>query len=183
MRPRHLRTLALAVAVAGFTACEAPTDGGTTADVPVAFLQERVQEALDDVERARDALPEEAPEMASTLEASHLRLRRLNEYYLPLLAARHQTTLALDAADSGEGAAGAALDSAESVLLAIVRGHGRHLEGEMREPLGRLEDARTALAARDTAEARRILGSLVRRLESLFFRGELVLEGSDLDPR
>lgn len=177
MFDRQLRTVALALTAAAGVSCDAPADG-TTADVPVSFLQERVQQALDEVERARAALPGDVPEAASRLEGSRLRLRRLNEYYLPLLAARRQVTIALDALDAG---AGAAVDSAEAVLLGIVRGHGRHLEKEMREPLARLEEVRVALAAGDVEEGRQLLRSLSRQLASMFYRGDLVLEGSELD--
>lgn len=49
--------------------------------------------------------------------------------------------------------------------------------------LARLEDVRTALAADDVEEARRVLRNLRHHLESIFFRGDLVLEGSQLDTR
>lgn len=185
MIDRRLRTVVLALILAPVTACEAPADD-TGADVPVAFLQERVREVLDDVERARSALPDDVPEASTRLEDSHLKLRRLDEYYLPLLAARAQVATALgavDAGDAGDGSAGAAVDSAEAALLGIMRGHGRHLEKEMREPLARLEEVRAALSADDVEEARRLLRSLRHHLESIFFRGDLVLEGSELDPQ
>ncbi len=182
MFDRRLRTFVLALVLTAVTACAAPADD-TAADVPVTFLQERVREVLDDVERARSALPEDVPEASSGLEASHLKLRRLDEYYLPLLAAREQVATALGAMDAGDGSAGAAVDSAEAALLGIVRGHGRHLEKEMREPLARLEEVRAAQSADDVEEARRLLRSLRHHLESIFFRGDLVLEGSELDPR
>lgn len=180
MLNRRLHSVVLALTVAAATACEAPADD-SGADVPVSFLQERVREVLGDVERARSALPEEASEASSGLEASHLKLRRLDEYYLPLLAARERVAAALVAVDAGDGSAGAAVDSAEAALLGIVRGHGRHLEKEMREPLARLEEVRTALSADDVERARRLLRGLRRHLESIFFRGDLVLEDSELD--
>lgn len=179
---RHI-AIAVALTMTAVTSCEAPGPSGTS-DMPVSsFLQERVREVLDDVERARATLPEDAPEAASALENSHQKLRRLSEYYLPLLAARQQVSTALAAVNAGNGSAGSVVDSAEAALLGIVRGHGQHLEGEMRGPLARIEDVRTALAAEDLEEASRLLEGLGHRLESLFFRGELVLRGSQLDPQ
>lgn len=181
MLRRRFGPLALALILGAPLSCEAPA-GDATADVPVSFLQERLREALDDIERARATLSEDLAGASARLDDSRLKLRRLDEYYLPLLAARQQVGAALRAVDSENGPAGAAVDSAEAVLLDIVRGHGRHLEGEMREPLERLADARTALAAGDAAEARRVLRKLRAQLESIFFRGDLVLHGSELDP-
>lgn len=157
-----------------------PEDGG---GIPVSFLQDRIREVLLDLERAEAALPESAGEASAGLDDARLDLRRLDEYYLPLLAARRQVGRAARSADSDAGAARAAVDSAASALTGIVRAHGRHLEGEMRGPLQRLQDARTALEAGNASEARRILERLHEHLRSIFFRGDLVLEGSELDPR
>lgn len=181
VHPR-LHAAVVMLTVGALISCEAPA-GGTTPDVPVDFLQDRVQEVLDDIERARTTLTKEDTEASSRLQEATLELRRLNEYYLPLLAAREQVSVALGAVDARDNSASAAVDSAEAVLLGIVRGHGRHLEMEMRGPLERLEDVRAALAADDGAEAREVLVSIGHQLESIFFRGEIVLEGSDLDSR
>lgn len=172
--------LTIGLAMLPLVSCDT-TSRDTAADVPVSLLRERVRTALADVDRARAVLESDPDEAASRLTDARLTLRRLDEYYLPLLEAREQVSTALDALDSEQGAVASAVDSAEAALLGIVRGHGRHLEGEMRQPLQRLEDVRTALTASDTAEARRVLRKLGLQLESIFFRGELVLEGSELD--
>lgn len=162
--------------------CRAPVteDGG---GVPVSFLQDRVRNVLVDLEQVEAALPVSDDEASARLQDARLGLRRLDEYYLPLLAARQQVGRGARSADSDAGAARAAVDSAASALTGIVRTHGRHLEGEMRGPLERLQDARTALEAGNASEARRILERLHEHLRSIFFRGDLVLEGSELDPR
>lgn len=165
------------LAVAG---CQLP-DRDPSSDLPVSFLQERISAALADVEAARSAVPDDTAEASARLEASRLTLRRLDEYYLPLLAARRQVERARASLGADEAATRSAVDSAEAVLLEIVGTHGRHLEREMRGSLERLEDVRTALAADEVAEARRILERLSHHLESIFFRGELVLQGSELD--
>lgn len=156
-----------------------PEDGG---DIPVSFLQDRLREVVADLEQARGGLPESAAEASGRLEDARLELRRLDEYYLPLLAARQQVGRAARSVTSDEGTARSAVDSAETVLRGIVRAHGRHLEREMRGPLERLQDSRTALEAGDVGEARRILDSLHHQLRLMFFRGDLVLQGSELDP-
>lgn len=179
---RRLHAAVVMLTVGALVSCEAPA-GRTTPDVPVDFLQDRVQGVLDDIERVRTTLTEGDTEASSRMQEATLELRRLNEYYLPLLAARGQVSVALGGVDARDNSASAAVDSAEAVLLKIVQGHGRHLEMEMRGPLERLEDVRAALAADDVEEAREVLVNLGNQLESIFYRGEIVLEGSDLDPR
>lgn len=162
-------------------ACQPPDSEGPS-ELPVAFLQDRVGEIVTDLDRSRALLEEDPARAVSSLESARLRVRQLSEYYLPLLAARRELERALGTVEEGERATRGAVDSVETVLMDIVRGHGRHLETEMREPLGRIEDVRTALAAGDVAEARRTLRRLRDHLESIFFRGELLLRGSELDP-
>lgn len=181
LRPSY-RWIALLLAVVASSSCEAPADR-STGGVRVSFLQERVGEIVRDVERARETLREDVTAASSALEDSHWKLRRLDEYYLPLLSARQHVTSALGALDGPNGRAATAVDSAEAALLEIVRGHGRHLEKELGRPLAVLERARTALTADDVDEARRILRGLDAHLESIFYRGNLVLEGSELDPQ
>lgn len=182
--PHHAyRWITLLLAGTAFASCDAPAER-STGNVRVSFLRERVEEIVRDVERARQALGEDVTATSSALEDSHRKLRRLNEYYLPLLTARQHVMGALDALEAGDGRADradSAVDSAEAALLEIVRGHGRHLEKEMGGPLAGLERARTALAADDAEEARRILRGLDAHLESIFYRGNLVLQDSELD--
>lgn len=178
---KRLAPAGTALVLAGLVGCQQPSTGDPGSAVPVSFLQERVGRALDDLEGARAALPDDTDEVSERLADARLQLRRLDEYYLPLLAAREQVARARSSVASRSGDAGSAVDSAEAVLLGIVRGHGRHLQGEMREPLERLEDVRTALAAGNTGEARELLRRLGSHLESIFFRGEIVLRESELD--
>lgn len=180
MGHRRIAVWALLAALAAF-ACR-PTDRPGSSELPVAFLQDRVDEVVRDLDRGRDLLEEDPARAASSLASARLRARQLSEYYLPLLAARAQVERALAALAQEISTTRAAVDSAEARLMEIVGRHGRHLETEMREPLGWIEDVRTALAADDPAEARRTLRRLRDHLESIFFRGELVLEGSELDP-
>jgi hypothetical protein len=179
LRREHLPALLclFGLAMAG---CQ-PTGGDRVGDLPVPFLQERVEEALADVEAARAAVPDDTAEASARLEASRLKLRLLDEYYLPLLAARQQVEKAAESLGADDTAVRSAVDSTEAILMEMVRTHGRHLEEEMRGSLARLEDVRTALAADDVAEARQILERLGHHLESIFFRGELVLQGSELE--
>lgn len=160
--------------------CQLP-DRDRGSDLPVSFLQERIQAALADVESARAAVSADPAEASERLEASRLTLRRLDEYHLPLLVARQQVERARASLGGDEATARSAVDSAEAVLMEIVRTHGRHLEDELRGSLERLEDVRMALAADEVEEARQILEKLGHHLESIFYRGDLVLEGSELD--
>lgn len=179
-RPRFRGVLLVPVVLAAVS-CEPSVPEGST-EFPASALKERVREALDDVRRARSALPSDREEVDRRLSAAELELRSLDEFYLPLLAARYRVSAALASLGEGDGSPTPAVDSAESLLMGIVRGHGRHLEREMRGPLERLADVRAALSAGDTAEARRVLTELRDHLASAFFRGGLVLEGSELDP-
>lgn len=179
-----LKRLALAgtaLVLVTVLACQQPPTRDPGSTVPVAFLQQRVGRALEDLDGARASLYLDSTEVSERLAGAHLQLLRLDEYYLPLLAAREQVARARSTVASRSDDARSAVDSAEAVLLGIVRGHGRHLQGEMREPLERLEDVRTALAAGNTEEARELLRRLESHLESIFFRGELVLQESELD--
>ena len=180
-----LRRIALAgllcLVTLPLVACDRAARDGPD-EITVGHLQEKVREALGDVRRARSDLPEATDEAAASLAAAELRLRRLDEYYLPLVAARQQVAAALASAEDRPGAARSAVDSAEAVLMGIVRGHGPHLETEMREPLEWTADARAALEAGDAEEARAVLRRLEEHLSSIFFRGNLVLEDSELDP-
>lgn len=110
-----------------------------------------------------------------------VRLQQLAGYYLPVLAAREQAGRAARVAASDPQAARAAMDSTETLLRGIGRAHGRHFEAEFRESLEWIADARTALDDDGREEARRVLGRLEQQLESIFFRGGIVLEGSELD--
>lgn len=181
MLRRAAQVSLLALVLATATSCDMAGDRAPSSEIPVAALQERVRQSLADLDRARAALPSDPEAAASHLERSSLELRRLDEYYLPLLAAREQVVAAVDALGRDAAGAGAAVDSAEALLLGIIRGHGRHLEREMRGPLERLEDARAALAAGDVEEARRVLADLRDHLSSIFHRGGLVLQGSELE--
>ena len=178
---RGLRCILAAVMLVVAVSCESSSPDASI-EFPASALQEKVRETLDDVRQARSAMPSDREEADRRLAAAELELRSLDEFYLPLLAARYRVSAALASLGEGGGSPTSAVDSAESLLTGIVRGHGRHLEREMREPLERLSDVRTALSASDTAEARRVLADLRDHLASAFFRGGLALEGSELDP-
>lgn len=178
---RRWLVLGLATATLLLSSCDRPgSDGGGW--IPVSRLQRQLAGALDRVDRARSALPNDTASAAAELDAVARELRRLREYYLPVIEARHQVHEAELAATRAPQSAEAAVDSAESVLLEIARTHGRHLERELRGPLERLGNARVALTAGEREEARRVLRNLGSHLESIFFRGGIVLEGSELDP-
>lgn len=181
MMGRKVGTLLAGCALAALVGCQEPVADVAGEPVPVSFLQERLRRAIGHLDAARATRPGDSAGASARLADARLLLRRLDEYYLPLLAARDQVARALESADSGESAALPAVDSAEAVLLGIVRGHGPHLQDEMREPLERVEDIRTALAAGNAEETRQLLLRLHHHIESIFFRGELVLQESELD--
>lgn len=157
--------------------------------VPYTFLANRVEEALQDLEDARstmggDAAPDAAERLENAsvrLENASLRLRRVLDYYIPLLEARFQVARALELVAASAESSRAAIDSAGAIFEGISTARGERLAREMREPLARLDEARTALGQGRIDEARRVLGRLGEQLELLYFRGELVLEGSELD--
>lgn len=170
----------LCLIVLSVAGCQ-PSDRDRGSDLPVSFLQERIEAALTDVEAARAAVPADPAEASDRLAASRLKLRQLDEYYLPLLAARQRVERALESLGTEDTATRSSVDSAEALLMGIVRAHGRHLEGELRGSLEQLESVRTALAADDVEYARQVLEELSAHLESIFYRGDLVLHGSELE--
>lgn len=178
---RTRRALAVTTGLLLLLSCRAP-DGGRPSGLPAGFLGERMGEILQDVEEARATLDADPAASSDRLEDAALGLRRLREYYLPLLAAHDQLARARDVAAASPGRASSHLDSAEVLLGGIGRAHGPHLQNEMQEPVARIEAARSALGAGDVEEARETLARLVHHLESIFYRGDLVLEGSELDP-
>lgn len=153
------------------------------AEVPVSFLGGRAEATLASVEAARSAHREgDTARVTSELADASKELRRLVGYFLPLLEARDRVAGAAGAvASSDVETAVAALDAAEAILLDVVRSHGPPLERKLRGPLERIEDARVAIEAGELGDARGVLDRLTQQLESLFYRGELVLEGSDPD--
>lgn len=154
----------------------------SSADLPYSLLGDRVGVALGHVEDARTELDAaRAPEAAERLADASASLRQVLDYYLPLIEARARVRRAAELAVTTPTASRAAIDTAHAVLDAVATGHGEHLALEMREPLARLEDARTALESERGEDARRILDRLGQQLEVLYFRGGLVLEGSELD--
>lgn len=187
--PLRRQSIALAFPLAAvLSGCESepPT---TPPQVPYAFLASRVEASLEEVEAARSAMggegarevTPEAPEVAERLARASAGLRRVLDYFIPVLEARFQVGRALELAVASPGASRTAIDSAGTIVGKISAGYGERLAREMREPLARLDEARTALEAGRTDEARRVLGRLGEQLELLYFRGELVLEGSELD--
>lgn len=177
---RRISMIALPFTFA-LVACEPDLAGGA-GEPPYSFLEGRVEEALGHVEDARAALgSDRAPDAIAPLEDASVGLRKLLGYYLPLLDARLQVGRALDLSTTSRGAGRAAIDSARTTLEGIATSHGEHLTREMQEPLARLEEAWTTLESGQPEEARGILRRLFRQLEVLYFRGELVLEGSELD--
>lgn len=159
-----------------------PADRGDPGTQPYGFLSARLEEAFRKIEEARRDPGAVDPDLAQRLQDASRSVRRVLEYYLPVLDARLQTDRARYLAVTDAAAARNAIDSARTILLVVAETHGRHLQEEMREPLERLESARTMLGSGETDDARELLGELSHRLELLFFRGEIVLSGSVLDP-
>lgn len=161
------------------TSCE-PADRREPGDLPYSFLSGKLGELGDDVDAARAELGADRSKALAHLDALSGRLRRLDEYYLPMLEARHQIARAAYHAASSPASARSALDSAAAVLNEIAGAHGPHLQAEMREPLELIGHARTALESGRVEDAQGSLDRLDRHLEAMFFRGDLVLEGSEL---
>lgn len=162
-------------------ACE-PDFATGAGEPPYSFLESRVEEALGHVEDARAALASDrAPDAIAPLEDASVGLRKLLGYYLPLLQTRLQVGRALELSTTSRSAGRAAMEAARTTLEGIATSHGEHLAREMQEPLARLEEAWTMLESGQPEEARGVLRRLFQQLEVLYFRGELVLEGSELD--
>jgi len=162
-------------------ACQ-PAPATDAGEPPYSFLESRVEAALRHVEDARVALgSDRAAEATSPLEAASVGLRKVQGYYLPLLEARFHVGRAMELSTTSPDDGRAAIESARMTLDGVATSHGEHLAREMQEPLAKLDEARTRLESGEGEEARGILRRLYEQLEVLFFRGELVLEGSELD--
>jgi len=176
------RMIPHAAAIVAFAGCGGAEPTARPPEVPYAFLSARVEEALRDVEEARSTLvADSAPDAAGRLDRVAVTLGQVIDYYLPLLEARGQVSRARTLVAASPATSRAAIDSAATFITAISTGHAERVAAEMREPLARLDEARTALDARRIEEARRVLDRLDQQLELLYFRGEIVLEGSEVD--
>lgn len=183
MRARRKRSplgIALILAVLG---CRSDFDPATgPGEMGYGFLQSHVEEALRHVEDARAAVGGARPaESEAPLEEASVGLRKVLAYYLPLLEVRFRVARAMDIAATRPAAGSVAVDSARAIVETLASSHGEQLGREMQETLARFEEARTALDSDRPREARQILRRLDEQLELLYFRGEIVLEGSDLD--
>lgn len=142
-------------------------------------LLEEVEQAL----QALDGIDDRAfpPSEAIQVQRADSALRRLRDYYLPLVEVRSTVYDALRSYYLG--AREGALDDlrrAESALLAIGEAGGPQLSRELDRPLRSVVSALAAVRTR-RGEAGRLLEQLGPDIDLLLARGSLILRGTELD--
>lgn len=130
--------------------------------------------ALDEVRAARRSSETEKAERDEHLQRAESHLRKLTEYYLPLLDARDRAYEAYRLYYLRPAAVGAELTRIEEILRSIAEARGSRVEASMVDALELVTEARTEIAV-DSASASKHLQNLARRLSYMLLKGELIL--------
>jgi hypothetical protein len=135
-------------------------------------LQSVAAAALDEVRAARASA--ETAGRDHHLERAESSLRKLNEYYLPLLDAKDRAYEAYRLYFVDRRAVKDELAEIEKILSSIPGVRGRELEASIVPALELATEARAAIDAESPAAPKR-LRDLARRLSYMILKGELIL--------
>lgn len=151
----------------------APRESVPVSEEPTAVaLQPIAAAALDHVLAARSSAA--TPERDRHLERAESGLRKLNEYYLPLLDAKDRAYEAYRLYYLDPRAVGSELDEIEKILGSIANARGPQVEASMVPALELVTEARAATDA-GLPSASKHLHDLARRLSYMLLKGELIL--------
>lgn len=140
----------------------------------IPILQERLEDARDEIEQARQE-PSPSPE---ALERAQRHLQVLLEYHLPLLEARERATRAYRLHLLGRSRqTHEELDGVRSLLEGIATEHPR-VAPELEQPLETLLHLRNSMDAGKIAEAE--FDRLITEIHSLELKARLALQGTPL---
>lgn len=176
--------LLLVLAVAGGLYLVGTPGGGTPPPVMTASsyrpLAEETARALAAIAQARRSLPRYPEAAEEDLATAAAALRRLDDYYLPLVNAREHAYRAhlLHLGEGGERAA-REVAAVEEILLAMSE-KDPPLARSLRLPLTTMIAARSELASGSPAATDR-LERLGREINLLILKGDLALAGVDLE--
>jgi hypothetical protein len=145
-------------------------------------LTVETERALAAIAQARRALRGDLTTADAELERAATGLRRLRDYYLPLVDARKHAYGAHLVQHRGDPQRAAReLATVEDILLATAA-RDEHVARSLRLPLATLIQARSEVASGAPAAADRI-EQLGREINLLILKGDLALAGSHLEPR
>jgi hypothetical protein len=140
-------------------------------------IRDAAGEALKELVDARAALADASlpPEGAEALARAEERVKRLTEYYAPLLDAHECAYRAYRFYYLEPTRVEGELARVETILKEVARDGGPALESEISEAEVLLAEARAALESDSGATPER-LDALARRLSFMLLKGELILE-------
>lgn len=148
-------------------------EGVPVSEEPTAVaLQPIAADVLDEVLAARRSA--ETAERDRHLELAESGLRKLNEYYLPLLDAKDRAYEAYRLYYLNPQAIIAELAEIERSLTSIASARGRHVEASIVPALELVAEARAAVDV-GSPTAPKHLHDLARRLSYMLLKGELIL--------
>lgn len=165
-----------------------PTTGGTagqplpppTTGTSYRPLTEETERALRAIAEARRSLREDPDAAEAHLQRTATSLRRMRDYYLPLVDARARAYDARFCQLRGDTRRAAReLETVEEIFLA-ASARDEHVARCLRQPLVTLIQARSEVARGASAAADRI-EQLGREVNLLILKGDLALAGSHLE--
>jgi hypothetical protein len=178
---RRCFVVSMMVACLAFSCSEPPTEKNAVQPLePLSldFLRQETDDALKQLEAIKSQKSVPAA-VTSAVDQSEERLRRLNEYYVPMLEARQHALGAELYWQAGETEKAAVeLDGVEKTLVAVSQHFGEPVESSLRETVDAVTDARLALgpgAVDVAARMRRVTNLLGERL----LKGRVVLSGEE----
>jgi len=157
--------------------CERPRAAGAIVEEPTAAaLRDVSASALEKVRSAVQAVDAGAPagEGLEKLREAETTLRKMTEYYVPLLDAHERSYRAYRLYYGDPSRVESELERIETILHDLVRNRGSEVEGPVDEALGLVEDVRSSMEAHSPAAAGH-LDELARKLSFMLLKGELIL--------
>lgn len=141
-------------------------------------LQAKTEKVMNHLHVAQMKIQTDRHDAEEALDSAEEELQRISAYYLPLLDARERSYNAYRfyCLKEKERAANE-LDRIEKTLMSMAENASPQLVRELEKPLEIITDAKTAVLS-DPEDAPELLRELANKLNLMFLKIELVLQGT-----